>query len=26
MKDILSLEPFLQVISYFPTKNKREIS
>lgn len=26
MKDILTLEPFLQIISYFPTKNKREIS
>lgn len=23
IKDILSLEPFLQIISYFPTKNKR---
>jgi hypothetical protein len=26
MKDILSLEPFLQIISYFPTKNKRDMS
>jgi hypothetical protein len=26
MKDVLSLEPFLQIISYFPTKNKRSIS
>lgn len=26
MKDILSLEPFLQIISYFPVKNKRQIS
>lgn len=24
--DILTLEPFLQIITYFPVKNKREIS
>jgi hypothetical protein len=24
--DILTLEPFLQIISYFPTQNKKEIS
>lgn len=26
MKDVLTLQPFLQIISYFPTKNKRSIS